>query len=422
MMPVVVKHSRAIEVDAVDVLGGLRRALAELIGSLPSRPRKASDLADDLGIDRNLGWKVWRASQSRESIPSPKHLPGRSGVDIFLAAAAKAGAPDTLISDVRTGYERFEQFSSIHGGDRASTEIVLSGMTNEGRRRLEMTLRRAAFRANSHFLGTQARTLYRMDIVLPPVPGFMPDTATIRGIFGLWRTRANKPLVIAHSGLIQQRTMKVTSQYQRSPLDSSLGPTDYPFLHDFCSSPLPHINRQVTADGATIEDELATGPVGRSAAVDIVTAELLRRMPIDTARRGALMTIRTPAERMCFDLLLHKSAWDGVVPRVRAHTTVHGEYTAARDDLRDEIPLLETIECLGSADRLMPVPEVPRQADITRRAFALLHADPSEFTGFRIRLKFPPLPVCIAMDYSVPQSVLEHRDQSSSGSNSGLNI
>lgn len=392
----------SLEVDAPDVLGALRDSLSELVSSLSARPTRASQLADALGIDRNLGWKIWRVCQSREELPSPKHVPGKAGVQSFLAAAEKAGARAELVAAVRNAFERFEEFTRIHGGDRASVEIVLGNLTSDGARRLELSLRRAAFRANSHFLGAQARTLYRMDVVFPGAPGYMPEVIITRGFFGLWRTRANKALVFAHSGLILQRTMRVTAGYERLPLDPAVRPGEVPLLREFCSPGLPEVRRCVIDDGGTFEDELSAGPAGQAAAVDIVSSEHIRNMPLDTRRRGALMTIRTPAELACFDLLLHREAWDGQTPDLRTHTTVNSEYSAARADHRDEIPHTERLELLGRADRIAPIAEVPGHADIIRRVLSSVPFPASEFSLFRVRMRFPPLPICVAMDYAVP--------------------
>ncbi len=382
------------EHQAHDVLRTLRRCVSEIISSIGGVGR-AVDLSEKLGLDATLGWKVWRIAHGNDTLPSAKHIPGRQAMQRFLDAARVAGTSEEAVERAMQAFMKFQRLARQHAGDRASADIILSSMTAEGRRRIDGELRRDAFRANTHFLGVRAACLYQGDIILPAPRGYMAEVVRLRGMMGLARTRAGSRWVLSRSTLVREDGPSV--KLQRRPLE---GPMAGPgLLTSFCSQPLPEISRRVV-QGVTTEDELGPAEVGRSGAVDIVTGERIFDMPFHPAKEDAVtMSVNTPCESLYYDVMIHPAAVAGLPPRFAFHTLVHGGLAHQSILDRDIVPIPETLEYLGSARSAASVPAMPRYAAMLDWVFSKIGRDSDALELYRIHMKFPPLPGCLAVTY-----------------------
>lgn len=383
------------EAEATSVLKELRRSVAMILGDL--RPcGRASELSTELELDRSLGWKIWSLAQGGATNPSPKHVPGRNGFRAFLDAARKAGASTDHLGDARRAFERFEALSRAHARDRATAEIMLGALTPEGRSRLELSLRRAAFRANAHFLGVRADTLYQADMIIAGEGGSMPSIARVRSHYGLTRMRAGVRWVLGRSAMVTPGGK--TTSYARRPLEVRASALDAPIVGAFSSRPTPGVVRHLV-DGVVFQDELEPGPVGKGQAVDIVTAELIDNIPASTDHKDAVTAkISTPCERFCYDVLLHHSIAERGAPTVEVFTTIHSDLPYTFGD-RDRVPVTETIEHMGRADSTPPAPEIPHHADLIRWAIGASGQRLRDFEVYRLRMRFPPIPTVAAAAY-----------------------
>lgn len=386
----------SFESDAVTVMRRLRRATAGVLGAVPGLSR-AVDVADRLGLDRSLAWKIWRVAQGESEIPSPAHVPGRSGFIRFLDGAGVAGADAALVVEAKTAFEQFERLTAEHAGDRASADIMLAPLSDEGRRRQELARRRDAFRANSHFLGVQCRTLFQADVLLPSGPAYMPDVGRLRAHFGLRRMRPNVPWIVARSTLVNDQGPK--GAYRREPLTPTSTGASF-LVPQFSSTPSPQVSRRVI-EGYTVEDELAPGPVGEAAATDVVLAERVSMMTREAVESDAVtMPVFTPAERLVYDVLIHESAGVGV-PVLRVNSTVHGDAPYLRGRDYDLIPVPESFTDLGTAAEAPAVAEVPRYAAMMAWFIDRLGVSPDALRCYRAKLRFPPLPSRVAAHYDL---------------------
>lgn len=396
-----------LEADGPSALRALRRALSALLGSLPPVAR-AVELGERLKLDRSLAWKVWRVAQGPDDLPSPKHVPGRAAMATFLKAAAANGAPRTLIDAARDAHARLESVFKDHAGDRASAEILLGRFTDEGRSRLEIQLRRESFRASSHFLGVRMRTRHELDVLAPSPGNHMPQLARVRGYYGLQRTRTDARWVLSRGYVLHDRGP--TDDYKRTALEPGANADPLhavPIAARFCSpSDLPL--RREPSDGHTVVDELGPGPIGEAGAADIVTAELISEIPYRSVSEDTVgVHVRTPAERLCYEVLIHQSLIGGATPRLEVFTTLNASVPQATPDPRDRIPILESIRALGPADTAPPAVEVPRHAELTAWMFDRLGWNPRDFLAFRFSMRFPPIAIVVRVTYPVPRPPAE---------------
>jgi hypothetical protein len=393
----------SLEADGPSALRNLRRVLSVLLESIGPIGR-AVELAALLKLDSSLAWKVWRVAQGPDELPSPKHIPGRAAMTTFLSAAELHGAPKAKISAVRKAHTHLEGVFKEHAGDRASAEILLGQFTDEGRSRLEMQLRREAFRANSHFLGVRMRTRHNLDLIAPSPKGFMPQQARIRGYYDLQRTRADARWVLSRSFIIRDGKPE---KYKRTPFAGASGPGDpsnsVPIAPGFCSpADLP---LQRTRVEHSFIDELGPSPVGVAGAANIVTAETISELPYQNVPHDTLgVTVRTPSERLCYELYIHRDILRDTQPKLEAFTSLNGMGPDGVPNPRDRVPILESLRALGGADRAAPAVEVPRHSELTAWMFECLGHSPKDFVAYRMVMRFPPIPILIWVTYQLPQA------------------
>ncbi len=396
--PEIAQATDAFQTEAANILRQLRRATADVLAACQGVER-AVEVSNRLGLDRSLAWKIWNVGQGSGGCPSPAHIPGRAGFHRFLEAAAAIGVNSDAIREANGAYAAFERLTQIHAGDRASATSMLGALSPEGRTRLETALRRDGFRANAYFLGVQAAVMYQADFLLPPLDGFMPDVARIRGHFGLRRNRPNLHWQISRTTLLHSDGP--SSLVTRRPLLGGSGTDDLTALFvlpAFSSQPLPPIHRRVVG-GVTFEDELAPGAVGQLAAVDVVTGERMSDMPRQEHRRDAVtMAVTTPCERLVYDIFLAEGLIDSPVT-LHVYSTIQSEHPYLRGVDFHGIPIPEQLDDMGRADSAPVAAEVPRQSEMIRWVCSQIGVPLSQFQLWRLRMRFPPIPIRVAADY-----------------------
>src|SRR5262245_47539582 len=145
-----------VEKQTVQVLGRLQSSLRELIRSTPGSTRRPADLTETLGIHYKLAWQVHRLAHAPDPLAQAGNVPGPTAMERFLQATAKRGAPADSVDAVRVATRECQGLISVHAGSRSESDSIISGLSQEGSEQVDLTHKRAAFRAQSHFLGVQA--------------------------------------------------------------------------------------------------------------------------------------------------------------------------------------------------------------------------------------------------------------------------
>lgn len=136
----------------------LRQAVGEIARALPgARIRRPNDLANVLGIDPKLAWRVSRVIQCTDPFGAALHVPGRAGMRILIDAAARHGAPPDVLNAAEQAYDQFSELVHVHGGDRRTFDMLISGYVKQDRRRGELHHRKLMFQGMSYVWGVQVR-------------------------------------------------------------------------------------------------------------------------------------------------------------------------------------------------------------------------------------------------------------------------
>ena len=109
-------------------LQSLRGALIELAGFRPDLPEKPYPLAQALGINKNLAWRLVQVMRSQELLDTVRHLPGETGMGRVLEAYASHGAAPELVEAVERAVARYDEVARRHAGSRRGLEAMLAGL------------------------------------------------------------------------------------------------------------------------------------------------------------------------------------------------------------------------------------------------------------------------------------------------------
>lgn len=387
----------------------MRDAFASLVDALPGTPARANDLHRALAIDRKLAWKIATVIKGTDLFTAARQLPGPVGIGIVLNAAARSGVNPDIIDRVRVAVDEFEKLVQVHAGDRTSLEMMMSGLASHGRHKAELTHRKAAFRANSYLWGAQARTHLHTIFVAPSAAGENRiDLVSVRGFIAFRRIRPGVAWVVTR-GRTSDNDGRICDDLSRRPIDDRHSEADVPLLRDFCSHPLPQFRRNALPDG-TYEDEIVEGPVGDTAALTCLTAELFcsasSRVRDEHNTEGRLIArVRTPVEVLIMDLVVHESLFGRMQPALAIYSELRGGPQFPNGHHHEHLmPSRETVEYLGRGPSVMRCPDVPRYAEMAQHILGRVNWEPHRFDVYRARIAYPIIPTSVVLSHPLPDS------------------
>ena len=389
------------------VFQDVRVSFADLMLAVGTDPARPQDTARQLGIHKNLAWKVSRIVREIDPATALSVMPGREGLNIFLRATEKSGAKESNVTAARKALAEFDRMISIHSGDRDTLELMLSGLSAEADAQRSEAHRKLAYRGNSAIWGVQARIQLCVNIITPSDDPEWADLAWLSGLVDFCRLRSDVRWPIAAARKADDAGEEV-SLGEIQPIDSEL---DYaespPLLKDFCSSPLPEI-RVATANDGLLRYELLEGPIGNTAAatcmVGIVGKRFVRRHRVEGDTIGEHNArLNTPAELLVHELYVHEELDHALQPQALLYSQLPSQPSyplGGRDNGR--LPLADQVQSLGFGP---PDPFLAELHDYSRKlhgVFDRLGWDINRFHGFRLKVKYPPMPALAVMRYDLP--------------------
>jgi hypothetical protein len=400
----------SFEAHAIDALREMRAALSALIGGIPGGVSKPVELQNALGIDVKLSWSVFQIVSAVDLLAGAQNVPGQRAMQKLLRAAAQHGVAPNVIQRVSQATEDFDGLVRLHAGDLSTFDLMISGRASDGPDEIHLKHRRETFRGNSHIWGVQAKTMLLAHFLQPGSEPGMTDGAAVRGLIGFRRIRPNVPWVIARARIVDMDGV-VRRVPERVPLeappaaqtDSAAG---IPFLTEFCTKPLPECRRTERTDGY-IEHELVEGPVGKTAAITCMMADVVRNAAsyfCDEHNRNNeyFALVRTPCEVLINDLFVHKDTFGPLKPELVVYGDLLGgpEYPAGgHEPLR--LPINGSVDYLGRGPGVAATPDVPRYPELAQHVFERLGWDGQAFDVYRARIAYPILSSLVVMRHSL---------------------
>jgi hypothetical protein len=381
--------------------------VVETLGSLGLHNQRPQDIARQLGLDKSLAWKIARIAQASDPYAMYQHIPGPTGIDIFLQTAERRGAPADVLQEVRAAVVNLDQLVHVHAGDRGTFELMLSNYSREGQREAIIDHRKLLFKGASSVWGVQAFAEFLSYVVQPIERGSdRCDIACVKGFIDLRRLRPDVPWRLCRSRCSSDDGSNAAKMNTRVPLDEKyVGRSTPPLLEQFCSKPLPKLRRTEFGDGF-VNDELVEGPIGNTGAVTCITGELLKNVistrQTDKSERGYwTVSIETPVEWLIFDLIVHES----LIPIMPPSATIYSKLGCGPEvpepgARKIKLPMFEHIEDLGQP-AVGQITQAPLHREMLAHAFEKLGWDAKQFRGYRATIAYPVIASSVVLEHKL---------------------
>jgi hypothetical protein len=421
-MKTVVQPTQPIRIQISDVMDDVRNSFVNVLASVPGAPSRVSEVERVLGLRKTMAWRVVQMCAVSDPLQAAEHMPGPEGVLLILEAAHKAGASKESLEALRSSTERFRSLVGNHAPTRPALRRLVAGLSENGRERFDMAQRKAAVEAASAIWGVHAKVQYRLGIIWrdPAATSSAADLAVISGFFGLSRLRENVTWELNHGTNMRSHGSGLALGLVTRPLDESITDANSaPLLTPFCSGSPGAIERTTNAD-KTIVDRLLPGPVGMSAASNVLFGEMLPGLMAglglpEKERQDDILyftsRLRTPCDTAVLELhfqrdLIPTGAF-GAILLNQMQTAVPFPNSAGQ--VPPTLPLDVEVERLGRADQAVPLLEIPEHSKITRWVYQRLGLAPAGFDVFRLRLRFPPIPTSLVMGTPLRPDLRSHQ-------------
>jgi hypothetical protein len=389
--------------DARVVIGAIRETFLGIIEFVCGGSPRAQDITDRFALHRKLGWQIWHVAYAEDSLLAVRFMPSEKGLELWRRAGQERGVPAELLEKLRGVRALFDDLVRRHAKDRALLELMVESSEAVPDEASEQRWRKQAFSGNSYIWGVRASTLLATAFLHPSQRRDFFDLVRIQGLIGLMRTRANVRWPFAQS--IVQSGAGPDHAPRREPLvrSTTFLRTGVPVLDDLCSQPTPVVQRRM-GESDMLEDELLPGPVGQTGECTLLTGEIIREVgPVHATHPGETALfgtgVRTPAELLISDHFVHRDLFKGV----QRELCVFSELISptSRDE-RDRVPVSERIQSLGRGTGRIRTAELPGYGELVDLVMRQTGWNADEFDVFRIRMRYPPIPVSVMVRHSLP--------------------
>ena len=392
--------------DAQQVVRALRAAFSEVLVAVGANPTAPQSICDSVGLNKNLAWKISRIIQAEDSASALELMPGASGIRIFLKSIDRAGVEQALSDRIREAIGEYERLIRVHSGDRTTLEMLGSELTSSGRQERDEQHRKVLFQGTSYVWGAQARVLSKIGFVVPGATPGMLDFATVNGFVDFRRLRPDVCWEMARREASNDDGLDMDT-YASEPIDPRITEASAaPFMLDFCSQPLPDLNR--VRIGSSMSYQLMEGPVGNTGAFSCFVGAIHRGIPYvrteinEWGNHGARCEV--PTELMIVDLFIHNSFTFAFPPEATLLSNVNSPLQTVESR---RLPLHEKLQDLGSGPVPPPTPEVPRYRALIESILDRFDRGLPEFRGFRMRIAYPAYPTSLQLRYRLPDRPVE---------------
>lgn len=384
--------------DTVEVIGAVREVYARMIEAKCPGSKAVTAVSSAFGIHRKLAWQLIKVAYGEDAFVAAKHMPSSKGVDALVKAAKLSGVAEDLIASIRETEERFQALIETHASSKPEFDMLIESTYSVPDSGAEDRWRQQAFEGNSFTWGAHCKLLLAMCVLMPSED--RKDyfhAAQIRGIMGFSQTRPGVRWVINQSVALDDDA-KHEQAMQRVAIDPEAAEAHngVPVLPEFCSDPMPALQRSLTLDGM-MQDEFLSSEIGLLGERTLVTGELLQNiapthaMPNDKIAHFGT-TVRTPAEMLHFDLFVHAGLFGDVERELCVFSDLAS--SASFQD-SDRLQIAGSIKKLGRGLDFAQSVDLPGYPGIARAVFERLGRNPEEYELYRVRLAYPPMPTSV---------------------------
>jgi hypothetical protein len=368
----------------------LARSMRRLLASLTPPVGTAGELVSVLGIDQPLACVIIRVANAGSAAEAVEYLPTLNQVRRVIDAAAARTSAKSLADEARNAFVEFETLALDLGGDQRGFESLVSELSEQGVRRVEMQHRRQTYRGNAHLWGVNARAMMMLCVLNQSTVGGKFDMAAVLGLVGAVVRRPSRPIALS------SRT-RVPGQDRGAPVVRPPEPSER----------LQLLTEFSTIDPSAVVDleGLGSGHAGVQGIElqhfafrphEAETLYLLRQAPqcltiADAPYFSIAPFVSWPTELMHIDL--------AVPAGVSLPASARAAMFCNRDDPRgaqtfeqvDAVPLAETVAVDLDASEIRPAQELPRLPELFASVLQSQGWQGTRFDFYRLRVPFPVL-------------------------------
>ena len=395
------------------VLHDLRAALAELLITVGADPKKARATARFLELDTNSVWRITHLINATDILSAMREIPSRNKIEKLCAVCAKRGAPSGTVNKVLAAIDTFERAVEYSVGDRESFDALLTGLDYDDVTQRQESSRKLTFLGNSSLWGVQAKVNFKAVIfALNEDDSNYVSAVRVSGLVNLRRLRPVRwPLY--HMYLYRDDGTTITNT--PDPIDPYADEVGgLPLLESFSSTDNPDIVGVETEYGKSFI--LAPGPIGNAGAKTFVFADRIAPMG-SRFRNGveeyaaAMIDLVTPSELLVFDMFVHQDLNLSTPPEallLDRLSTVRG-YNPPEDE-QHKLPLSIKPLLMGRGSASSATPQFPQYPEVLEYVFERAGWVAREFVGYRLVLRYPPVPTAAVMRMPLPERHPESKD------------
>ncbi len=389
------------------IADSLSVAFTDLLTSLGGDPNKPQQCSRAFGLNTKLAWQISKVVQARDSGTALAQMPGQSGIGIFLKKMESAGAGKKLLDAARAAVDGYYELLDTHAGDRASLDMLSGEISVAGRQQQDEHYRKQWFQSASYIWGAQAKTILKVGIAGPSESVDCYDYAALNSVIDFRCLRGDVTWPLALRGLVIGGS--AASNVTRETIDPRFdAPDQPPFMPDFCSDPLPEMEKVEEGNGYVFQ--LAQGQVGNLGLRTCTFGTILRgvylRFQDEAVVAGSFTTnCDTPVETLIADIFIHKRFDFAIPPR----PVMTSRMSVLLQHKLNSLPLNEPLQNLGLDPLAVTSPEVPKYRQMVRAMFERCGWNPEEFVGFRLRIAYPPCPTMLRLQYEFPKKSSQRR-------------
>ncbi|MBN1433844.1 hypothetical protein JW921_03735 [Candidatus Fermentibacterales bacterium] len=408
----------SFEGDVRETMSLVRGVFGEVFRALPETLRSAHEVHKAFGVDRKLGWKVFKMVTDEDIFLAAQFVPGPGACAKFLRKASARGLDSSLIDGCKKALGDFSRMVERHAGDRAAFDLMLLSCSEKGMAQAYRSQQKAAFVAYSHLLGVQARTQFCTWVFGLSDDRMSHDIIALRGFVDLRRNRPNVPWLMEQARFTDDDGNPDNDVAVRPLVGAAAdgSPLPAPFYHEFCSSPLPQVIGSVSKNGRFFH-ELAEGPLGDTEAMTCVTAQVARAVfpawRTDQDRfREILALSRTPVEALILDQVAHRDLLGPHEPELFAFGEFTGHEWAESAEHRNphgRLPIDARVQMLGWGAAAGFTALVPRYVEMLEDVFRRMGWDGSDFAVHRAVIEYPVIPSTVNMRTLLPEKPAEEQ-------------
>ena len=397
-------HSTAFEHQARETAEGLRSAFRAVLARAVDLPATPTQLAEKLGIDTTLAWKLTHLVEDGDALSVFRFLPGSGAVRGLLARIGDLASAQTESAGVEVAMGRFNDLVRRHAGSRRGFDLLIANHLLEQDSRLEIEVRRAGFEAAAHSMGVRVDTQCAILILSPSEDGLHINIGLIRGSLGMQRLRSEPIWRMSRSVRAASSTSEHTSASVRGMNTAEPLATELPPVWDRFSDVGPDAMRVVQQSERFVEYALVAGEVGESGRFDLVFGELIDRARPRHTGDGAEDVFRyiggakTPCERLVCDLIVADGLFAEPVPVARAFSSMFAQSNTHFLDV-DELRLPLTLGTPTGGVEGLTLDGCSRYVMMVREALAAARVNPATASVTRCTVPYPPVPMTLTFDW-----------------------